>query len=139
MKFTFTGWKAIVAIAAVSGFAVIRYGMQSAALQTEGVAEVQRWLALEAARAALPDLKSAAASGSGVLEQMVNDLEAANFDVISVTRHGVGEEVVVRVAYRHTRRSSDTRVRYLRMSYSLPTGWRIRSETTRMVYYLAVF
>lgn len=143
MTFKLTGWKAVLAIVAVVAFAAFRYNMQSAALQAEGVDEVKRWLALEATRIALPDLQQAAAgSGNGeYLTQMASDLDQDSFDVVSVTRHGMGERIVARVEYRHLNRSpaDATAVRYLRMSYSLATGWRIQTETTQLRYYLAAF
>lgn len=143
MTFKLTGWKAISALALLGGLAVVRYDMQTEALETEGVEEVERWLALEAARIALPDMTKAASASSGGqnLERLIDDLAADRFEIVSITRHGLGEEIVARVEYRHRTRSSagDTEIRYLRMRHSLPTGWRVGSETTRLSYLLAAF
>ncbi len=143
MTFKLTGWKAVLTIVAVVAFAAIRYNMQSAALQAEGIDEVRHWLALEAVRVALPGLEQAAAgtASEAYLAQVASDLDEDSFDVISVVRHGMGERIVARVEYRHLNRSpaDATEVRYLRMSYSLATGWRIQSETTKLNYYLAAF
>lgn len=143
MTFKLTGWKAISALPLLAGFVVIRYDMQTDALQTDGVEEVRRWLALEATRIALPDLAQAASGSGNVqdIERLATDLATDSFEIVSITRHGMGERIVARVEYRHDARSvaAETEVRYLSMSYSLPTGWRVGSETTRLSYLLAAF
>lgn len=140
MKFQLTGWKAIAALILLVAFVVVRYTMQAGALETQGVAQVQRWLADEATRSALPDMQQAVAAGDAAsVERMAGDLEGDRFEILSVTRHGLGEEIVARVEYRHASRpAGGTRVRYLRMSYSRLVGWRVGAETSRLSYYLAI-
>lgn len=140
MKIQLTGWHAIVALILLVAFVAVRYTMQSGALETQGVEQVQRWLADEATRSALPEMQQAVAAGdAAAAERMAGDLESDRFEILSVTRHGLGEQIVARVAYRHASRpEAGTRVRYLRMSYSLAAGWRVGAETSRLSYYLAI-
>ena len=144
MKIKLTGWKAVIVIVAVIGFVIFKLNVQTKALQTEGVEEVKRWLLLESARAALPDMRKALenpAENTGYLEKMAKDLQLENFEIVSVTRHGVGERIVARVEVRYKGESvsEGMGVRYFRMKYSTVTGWRVIHETTKLNYYLAAF
>ncbi|HEX6996603.1 MAG TPA: hypothetical protein VF322_00570 [Gammaproteobacteria bacterium] len=142
VHFKLSGWKAIVAFGALGAFALIRFNMQSAALQADGVAEIKRWLVSETMRNSLADMRDAAESGNlDYLEQAAANLAEENFDIVSVTRHGLGDRIVARLDYRYKGEAprAEPRVRYLRMTYSLATGWRVQSETTKLNYYLAAF
>ncbi|HEX7081499.1 MAG TPA: hypothetical protein VF329_10830 [Gammaproteobacteria bacterium] len=142
MHFKLSGWKAILALGALGAFALIRFNLQSAALEADGVEEIKRWLVSETMRNSLPRMQDAARAGNGqYLERAAADLAEENFDVISVTRHGLGDRIVARLDYRYKGDPprGDTSVRYLRMTYSLATGWRVQSETTKLSYYLAAF
>lgn len=142
MKIKLTGWKAIGAVVVVGAFVLVRLGMQRESLGTQGVQEIERWLALESARVTLPAMQQAArSSNSQLVSQMAEDLVEEAFRVVSLSPHGTDEQIVARVDYRREGRSpgEGTRVRYLRMSYSTVAGWRVDSETTKLAYYLAVF
>jgi hypothetical protein len=144
MKIKLTGWKAVIVVVAVIGFVIFKLNVQTKALQTEGVEEVKRRLLLESARAALPDMRKALenpAENTGYLEKMAKDLQLENFEIVSVTRHGVGERIVARVEVRYKGESvsEGMGVRYFRMKYSTVTGWRVVHETTKLNYYLAAF
>lgn len=78
------------------------------------------------------------------------DLAAAGIDSIladqnvtfeSMRAVGTRDKMVVRVEIRvNGRPPADGRaVRYYRMSYRIPRGWRIRSETSAIRYYTAIF
>ena len=144
MNVKLTGWKAIVAIFAAVGFLVFKFNMQTAALQTEGVEEIREWLQLESARAVIPDMEKAIEApnqNAEYLAQMADDLQEENFEVVSVTRRGVDKNIIVRVEvnYKGEIPSDGMNVRYLRMNYSMVTGWRVERETSKWNYYLASF
>jgi hypothetical protein len=144
MDIKLKGWQAVVAIIAIIAFVVLRLNVQTEALASEGVKEVQRWLLLESARAVLPDMEKVMESpqeNSEYLERMAHDLQQESFQVLSVTRHGVGDQIVARVEVRHNGSATPGQVdvRYLKMTYSMVTGWRVQREASEWSYYLAAF
>ncbi len=139
MELKLTGWKAIVAILLIVGWGVFRYTTQSKAMETQGVEAIKSWLLFESARAVLPEMEKAMNNpeeNSQFLKESANALQRDNFEIISVTRHGVGNRVVARVELRY--RDGVPETRYLRMSYSTVTGWQVGLETTQMAYFLAL-
>ena len=137
-----TGWKAVVAIAAILAFGVFRLGMQNASLQTEGLEVIKQWLVAETVRDVLPDMEAAMQAprqNTDSLAAMADSLDEANFSILSVKRHGSGDEIVARVEYRQRGKPPTQHVRYFRMNYSMATGWRVEWETSRWSYYLAAF
>ena len=72
---------------------------------------------------------------------MVDSLQEENIEVVSVTRRGVDNNIVARVevSYKGKAPSEGMNVRYLRMNYSMVTGWRVERETSKWSYYLASF
>ena len=144
MKISLKGWQAVIAAMLFLGFAVIRLKMQNQALQTQGVEEVRRWLLLEYARETLPKMEKAMENpvpNRDSIEDMAKRLAGENLEIISVTRHGNGERIVVRVEFKYKGESKemDRAVRYLIMSYSLIAGWRVEWESSEWRYYLAAF
>ena len=144
MEMKLTGWKAIAASIVVIGFLGFKFNMQTESLQTEGVEEIKKWLQMEATRAALPDMQKAVEAprrNEEYLAQMVDNLQEDNIEVVSVTRRGVDKNIVARVEvkYKGESPSEGMNVRYLRMNYSMVTGWRVERETSKWNYYLASF
>ena len=139
MEVKLNGWKAIVVILAVIGFGAFRYKTQTKAMETQGVEKIQQWLSFKTARAVLPEMEKAMENPEAnreQLEQMANSLQSENFVVTSVKQHGLGEEIVVRV---EAQVNGKPQVFYLRMEYSMTTGWYVGMETTKVSYYLALF
>lgn len=144
MEIKLTGPKAIVAVLAVIGFLVFKFNVQTEALQTEGVDEIKKWLQLESVRAVLPDMEKAVEAprqNAEYLEQVVNDLQEENIEVVSVTRRGVEERIIARVEvkYKGETPPDGKNIRYLKMKYSMVSGWRVERETSKWNYYLASF
>lgn len=144
MKFKLTGWNAIAALVVVAGFMVFRFESQSKALESQGVEQVRIWLMAESARAILPSMQKAMADPKGnehYLTEAAKDLQSKNFQIVSVTRHGLGSSTVVRVEVRYKGKSPSDgmNVRYLRMKYSMVTGWIVLREASKWDYYFAVF
>ena len=144
MEMKLTGWKAIVASVVVIGFLGFKFNMQTESLQTEGVEEIKNWLQMESTRAALPDMQKAVEAprqNEEYLAQMVDNLQEDNIEVVSVTRRGVDKNIVARVEVKYKGETSleGMNVRYLRMNYSMVTGWRVERETSKWSYYLASF
>lgn len=144
MKFKLTGWNAIIALVLIAGFVAFRFETQSKSLESQGVKQVKRWLVAESMRAALPDMQRAMADPKGnekYLTQTARDFQDKNFEIVSVTRHGLGSYIVARVEVRFKGQSPSDgmNVRYLRMEYSMVTGWKVLREATKWDYYLAVF
>jgi hypothetical protein len=144
MQFKLTGWHAVLAFVLVAGFLMFRFETQSRALGSQGVAKVRNWLMAESARAVLPGMQKAMNDPKGneeYLTKVAKNFRAKNFEILSVTRHGLGSYVVVRVEVRFKGKapSDGMNVRYLRMTYSMLTGWKVLRETTKWDYYRAVF
>jgi len=144
MEMKLNGWKAVVAILAVAAFMIFKFNMQTEALQTDGVEAIKAWLQRESVRAVLPDMKKAIQNPSKneeYLSQTVDDLNISNFEIISVTRRGADERIIVRaeVRYKGDAPSEGMDVRYLRMHYSMVAGWRVEREASKWDYYLASF
>ena len=144
MQIKLTGPKAIVAVIAVIGFLGFKFNMQTESLQTEGVEKIKTWLLFESARAVIPDMEKAVqdpTQNAEYLEQVVNDLQEENIEVVSVTRRGVEERIIARVEvkYKGETPPDGKNVRYLKMKYSMVTGWRVDRETSKWNYYLASF
>jgi len=108
-------------------------------METQGVEKIEQWLSLKTARAILPEMEEAMKNPEANqerLEEMANNLQAENFEVVSVKRHGFGDDIVACV---EARVNGEPRTYYLRMEHSLTFGWRVEMETTQVSYYLALF
>jgi hypothetical protein len=144
MKFKLTGWNAIIAIVVAIGFVVFRFESQTKALETQGVEQVRNWLMAESARAALPQMQKHMEDSKGddsYLTGIAKDFQEKNFEIVSITTHGTGSHVVARVEVRYKGESPSggMNIRYLRMNYSMVTGWIVARESSKWDYYLAVF
>lgn len=144
MNFKLTGRNAIVALVVAAGFLLFRFESQSEALESQGVEQVRIWLMAESARAVLPNMKKAMEDPKGnehYLAEVAKDLQSENFEIVSVTRHGLGSSIVARVEVRYKGESPSDgmSVRYLRMKYSMVTGWVVVREASKWDYYLAAF
>lgn len=142
MEIKFTGMKAVAVIAVIIVFLMAKLTMSNEALQNEGVQAIEQWLLMESARQAIPDMEKAMEhmnENAEYLEQMANDLQQSNFEIISVTRHGFSEKIVVRaeIRFKGEEQTEDINVRYFKMSYSMVTGWRGIRESSKWNYYLA--
>ena len=139
-----TGWKAIAVVVASLGFVIFKFNFQNEALKSEGVEVVKRWLILESVRAVLPDMEKTikhATQNEQSLEQIASNLKEENFEIVSVSRRGVGERIVARVEVRYKGQAppDGKNVRYLKMEYSMVTGWRVKRETSAWYYYTRFF
>jgi hypothetical protein len=135
-----TGWGAVGALVAIAAFGMFKLGMQNQSLQEEGVERIQQWLVAESARSTLPEMEAAMQAGNAdALEELADGLREDEYMILSVTRHGSGDELVARVEYQRMGDSSSRQHRYFRMTHSMVTGWRVERETSRLSYYLAAF
>ncbi|MBI1395091.1 MAG: hypothetical protein GC151_03850 [Betaproteobacteria bacterium] len=144
MDFKLTGWKAIAALVVVIAFVAFRFGTRSSAMESQGVEQVRHWLVAESMRAALPRMQAAMdgrQGGDDYLTETAEDLQEKNFEIVSVTTHGLGSRVVARVEVRFKGQPppDGRNVRYLTMTYSMVTGWIVEREATKWDYYMAVF
>ena len=144
MQIKLTGGHAVLAFVLVAGFVLFRFETQSRTLGSQGVAQVRNWLMAESARAASPGMQKAMNDPNGndkYLTEVARDFRAENFEIVSATRHGLGSGAVVRVEVRFKGKapSDGMNVRYLRMTYSMLTGWKVLREATKWDYYRAVF
>jgi len=144
MGIKLSGWRAVLALVVAAGFVVFRFETQSGALESQGVQKVRNWLMAESARAVLPSMQKAMNDPNGndkYLTDVAKNFREKNFQIVSVTRHGSGSSVVVRVEVRFKGKSPSggMNVRYLRMRYSMLTGWSVLREATKWDYYRAVF
>lgn len=144
MNLTLTGWKAGLAIVLILGFVAFKLAIQTEALDSQGAEEVRKWLAQEAMRSALPEMRKAMEDphrNARHLEELARGLQKDNFEVVSLTRHGSGDRIVARVEIRYRGDPPPHRpeVRYFGMEHSMLTGWRVRRETSKWSYYLTVF
>ena len=138
-----TGWKAVAALVVIAGYGLFRITMQHQALHTDGVEKIQYWLAAEAMRAALPGLERAMEAPDANAEELENaadNLQPESFYILSVSRFGKDDDIVVKIEYRRRGQAEPgNQVRYLRMEYGSIAGWHVRSETNRWRYYMAAF
>ena len=96
------------------------------------------------ARKALPGMQKATNdpnANKADLERSVNNLNRANFEVLSISRHGLGDEAVAKVKVRFKGEGPEkgTKTIYLKMTHSITVGWRVTFETGKVSYYLAAF
>ena len=145
MELKLSGWKAILAIVAVIGFLGFKFVAQTEALHADGVEKIRQWLVFETARFVLPEMKKALENptehNTKFLSDTAKNFKQQNFEIISVTRRGLGERIIARVDVRFKGKipKDGMNVRYLRMKYSMLTGWRVERETSKWNYYLASF
>jgi hypothetical protein len=144
MQFNLSGRRALAVIIIVIGFAVFRSVTQSEALESQGVDAVKSWLLAESMRAALPQMEQAMQhpkAHAKFLEETAGKLQAERIEVVSVTRHGLGNKSVVRVEsfFDGASPSGGMDVRYFRMRYAMVTGWTVVRETSRLDYLMALF
>ncbi len=135
-----TGWGAVAALVAIAAFGWFKLSAQNQSLQEEGVERLQQWLVAEAARETLPGMEQALQAGDqDAVQAMADIMQEDSFMILSVTRHGTGDEIVARVEYQRMGDSSTRQQRYFRMTHSMVTGWRVEREASRWSYYLAAF
>ncbi|MCK5528997.1 MAG: hypothetical protein KAI74_04895 [Kiritimatiellae bacterium] len=144
MKVELKGWKAVVVIIIVAVVVIFRYQSQTKELNTQGAKEVERWMFYDYARKALPAMQKAMAdpkNNKEYLEKSAHNLTTAKFEVLSITRHGLGDEAVAKVTIKFKEGGSEkgTKTIYLKMTHSLVAGWRVTFETGKISYYLAAF
>ncbi|MEJ2421108.1 MAG: hypothetical protein P8018_05150 [Acidobacteriota bacterium] len=144
MKFKLKGWGAVLVLVLVASFVLFRFETQSKALESQGVQKVKNWLVAESMRAALPGMKKAMdnpEANKDYLSNTAKNLQEANFEIVSVTRHGMGSSIVARVEVRFKGKApaDGMNVRYLRIKYSMATGWIVVREASKWEYYWAVF
>ena len=140
MEIKLTGWNALIVGALVLGFAFFRFSAQSAELETQGVKQIKTWLISESMRTALPDMEKAMQdpeADESYLSETAENLQEDNLKIISVKRHGSGSQIIARVETSLNDQSPD--IRYLKMKYSMATGWVVVREASKWEYYLALF
>lgn len=130
----FTGWKALVVLALLAGYAVLRYHTRQVTLDPAARDAVRSWVAAEyqgGARAPGglgPVLDSAAA---------VDLLEQSGVEIHSITARGWSANVVVRVemSVRGGPPPDGRPVRYFRLLHLTRAGWRVIGESNAVRYY----
>jgi anti-sigma-K factor RskA len=143
VKIRVTGWKAIVVLLVVAAFVGYRYYAVQTTLETAGADELRFWLSAEYMAQGLPGLEEAVESGDAVAaEEQARELVARDrVEFTEMGARGAPDDLVVRVRIRVDGRTppDGREVRYFRMRHSTVTGWRMRAETTKLGYYLALF
>lgn len=132
---TLTGWRALVVIAAVAGFAVFRIVTVRGTLETEGRAALESWVQGEVMRPILAD------SSRSLAERGAAVLEATSVSIRSLDVRGPLGRMIVRaeLAPHPAFPPGLELVRYYRMEYSAITGWTYHGGATRLSWYLAAF
>lgn len=144
MEIKLTGWKALAVVAAVVGVLAYRYATLSATLEEQGVDAIKDWLVVDTARRAISQLEDAMGDlerREQRIEAIAEKLDAERFEILSVTRQGLGDTIVARVEVRSERddASAEPEVRYLSMRHASVTGWTVVRETSAWHYHLAIF
>ena len=129
-----TGWRAVVALALLAGFAVFRFTVQRSTLDTQGREVLAAWLTAEYTRAGLARVD---ASGLPDAESAALLLEAQAVEFRSLSAHGRNRNVVVKAEITVAGRTPpDGRgLRYFRMAHGALSGWSYLHETTAFAYW----
>jgi hypothetical protein len=132
---TFTGWKALLVVAALAGFAAFRIVTVRATLDTEGRAALQAWVQGDVIRPILAD------TTRPLEERGRRIVEASSIGIRSLDVRGPLRNMVVRAELEpHPALPVDVeRVRYYRMRYSALTGWTHHGSANVLSWYLAAF
>ena len=144
MKLKLTGWNAVLTLIVIVGLAIFRFETQTKTLESQGIQQVKNWLAAESTRVALPGMQKAMndpQSNQDYLTNMSENLQSNNIKIVSITAHGSGSSIVARVEVRYKGKSPSDgmNVRYLRMKYSMVTGWKVVREASKWDYYMSAF
>jgi hypothetical protein len=137
MMFNFKGRRGAAVAAAVLGFLAWQGLTAFTSLDAGVEEELARRLRAEYAREHFQDLNRADLTDAKV--DSILGSQKVSFESLTVV--GTLDETVVRVEIRVDGRApaDGKAVRYYRMSYRIPSGWRIRSETGAFTYYTAFF
>jgi len=141
MSMELKGWKAIAVLAVIAAIVGGKFLLEHRTLGTEAAEALKLELQGEYLSGATAGLDLDAMSDSEMQAKGEELLGLARLDLPSIKARGSGDDVVVRVEIRvDGKEPPDGRsVRYYRMSHSSITGWRVRSETTALSYYLKLF
>jgi hypothetical protein len=132
---TFTGWKALVVLLVVAGAVAFRITTARAKVDTQGRAQLERWVQDELIRPILADTTRSLSDQAAAIQQ------ASSVTIRSLAVRGSLNNAVVRVelARNAALPPGTDLVRYYRMQYSDLTGWRHHGNATKMDWYLAAF
>lgn len=132
-----TGWKAVLVILALVGFAGFRMVSARSALDTDGTEELSMWLRAEYASRYMRNIDAETITP----EQVESLLALDRITFPSIRGNGTPSDMVVRVEIEiDGQPPPDGRsVRYWRMEHSMITGWRMVREANVLLYYLNVF
>ncbi len=130
-----TGGKAVLALLVIVGVAAFRMVTANAALDTQGRAEIQRWVQSEVIRPILADTTRSTAAQDSAL------LQASSVKVRSLAVRGRLSHAVLRVelAPSPALPPGAPLVRYYYVQYSSLTGWHPYGSATALNWYLALF
>ena len=140
MEIKLKGPQAVVAIIVVLAFLGFRMVTQTQSLQSQGVEALERYLVLEEARGTLPEIEAALMDPDTTdqdIQALMNEFAEERFEVLDVTRSGLGDTTVAKVEIRDSR-TGETHTRYFRMEYGATMGWRVKMETDAVGYWLNV-
>jgi hypothetical protein len=134
-RFTLTGGKAILVLAAIAAFTLFRLSERSRTLDPEAKNVLKSWLVAEYARPVLAAIKA-----SRIDEEKARKLmDSSKVELTSISARGCGRDSEVRVEVMVAGRTPpDGRsVRYFRMRYSL-VGWSLEAESNALFYHLTL-
>lgn len=132
---TLTGWKAVVVLVIIAGFAGFRMYSARTALETEGRETLEMWVRSEVIAPILADTTAPLEERGAAL------LGASDLSIRTIAARGPLDDMVVKVeldpnpAYP----PGTELVRYYRMSYSTLTGWMWEGNASVVSWYLAAF
>ncbi len=140
--FKLTGPKALVALVVIVAIMGFQFFLPRHTLPTQGIDAVKTYLVAGFERHDLPELQRATMDGTlseTRADQIVAELTPKNIEIVSINAHGHGGRCVARVEIRvaGSEPPDGEPVRYLKMSHSALTGWRVLGETSRWNYYLS--
>lgn len=130
---TLSGWKVVIVLAVLAVVAGFRITTAHATLDTQGRAELQRWVQSDLIRPILSDTTRSLEERGAALE------EASAVTIKSLSVRGPLGKAVVRVELNPSPAlpPGAGQVRYFRAHYSDGLGWFHDGDATRLDWYLA--
>jgi len=134
-RYTLTGGKAILLLAAIAAVFLFRLSVRSRTLDPEAKSVLKAWLVAEYSRPVLASIKASRVDAEKA--RQLKDSSAVELTSISARGCGRDSEVRVEVMVAGRTPPDGRSVRYFRMRYSL-VGWSLEQESSALFYHLTL-
>ena len=136
IKFTLTGWKAVLVLVAFGGFGAWRMLSAYHTLDTEARAHIESQLEARYLRMTLGEIGESLPTEAQVEELM----QAGTVEIRSLSARGTPDDMVVKVeaSVDGGMPPDGEPVSYWRVTHSTILGWRVERETTALRWWLAL-